>query len=158
MRISRILGLVLGALLLSAILSPVAKPDAFDKKTEVTFDQQVEIPGWTLQPGTYVFKLIRSISNRSIVQIWDSNETHLYATLQTASEETPSTPNSAYFTLDDRDNGEGLPPILQSWFYPGDNIGWTFLYPKNQRRPADYHGQVVASQQPVHRQVIAQAL
>lgn len=158
MRISRIFGPVAGALLLSAILSPAAKPDAFDKKTQVTFDQEVEIPGWTLQPGTYVFKLIRNMSDRNIVQVWDSNETHLYASLQTASEMTPSTPNGAYFTLDDRDKGEGLPPILQSWFYPGDNIGWTFLYPKNQRRPADYQGQVAASQHPVHRQVIAQAL
>jgi hypothetical protein len=157
MPITRIFASVFGTLLLCAALSPSAKADAFDKKTVVTFDQEVEIPGWTLPPGTYVFKLIRSISDRNIVQVWDGDETQLYATLHTVSAVSLDTPNRAYFTLDDRDNDEGLPPLLQSWFYPGDNTGWTFLYPKNQRQPSDYHSQASASRQRDERDLSARA-
>jgi len=154
----RILAPAFGALLLGVTCNPVAEADAFNKKTVVTFDQDVEIPGWTLPAGSYVFKLTRSISDLNTVQVFDQSETHLYATLQTASEETLVTPERAYFTLDDRDNAEGLPPILQSWFYPGDNRGWTFLYPKNQRRPSEYHTPVTASQpQRGSREVFARA-
>ena len=144
MRFSRFLASILGALILTVLVSPAAKPDAFDKKTVVTFDQDVEIPGWTLPAGTYVFKLVRGLSDRNIVQVWDGGERQLYATLHTVSEITLVTPDRAYFTLDDRDYAEGLPPLLQSWFYPGDSTGWTFLYPKDQRQPSDYHSPVSA--------------
>lgn len=144
MRISRLLAPLLGALVLSVLLIPAAKPGSFDKKTVVTFDRDVEIPGWTLPPGTYVFKLVRSLSDRNIVQVWDGTETELYATLHTVGEISPITPDRAYFTLDNRDYDEGLPPLLQSWFYPGDNTGWTFLYPKDQRQPSDYRASDVA--------------
>ena len=156
MRISRFLAPFLATLTLSVLLIPAAKPDSFDKKTVVTFDQDVEIPGWTLPPGTYVFKLVRSLSNRNVVQVWDGTETELFATLHTVGEITPNTPNRAYFTLDIRDNDEGLPPLLQSWFYPGDNTGWTFLYPKDQRQPSDYRSSDVASQ-PRDTQIAARA-
>jgi len=157
MRISRMLTPILGTMILGAALSPAAKPDAFDKKTVVTFDYEVEVPGWTLPPGTYVFKLIRSLSDRNIVQIWDGGETQLYATLHTVSEVNLVTPNKAYFTLDDRDYDEGLPPLLQSWFYPGDNIGWTFLYPKNQRQPGDFHTSETSLRHNDSRQLSARA-
>jgi len=145
MRFSRLLAPVFGVVLLCGFLSPAARPDAFDKKTVVTFDQDVEIPGWTLPAGTYVFKLMRSSSDRNIVQVWDGSESQLITTLHTVSEVSAATPNDAYFTLDETDYDEGLPPLLQSWFYPGDNIGWTFLYPKDQRQPADYRTPVAAS-------------
>jgi len=157
MRTSRLLTPIFGALILALSMSPAAKSDSLDKKTVVTFDQDVEIPGWTLPAGTYVFKLIRGFSDRNIVQVWDRSETQLYATLHTASEITPDTPDRAYFTLDVRDDDEGLPPLLQSWFYPGDNTGWTFLYPKDQRQPSDYQRSSDASQYPDSEHLTARA-
>jgi hypothetical protein len=65
--------------------------------------------------------------------------------LRTVPEISYEIPDRAYFTFDNRDSAEGLPPLLRSWFYPGDNTGWTFVYARSQRRPADYRTSVAAS-------------
>jgi hypothetical protein len=123
MRIAKILALVLlGAATLCFTLSPVVKADTWDKKTIVTFEQDTEIPGWVLPAGTYVFKLLRGgVADRCTVQIWDGSESQIYAALHAVPEISSEAPGRAYFTLDNRDADEGLPPLLRSWFYPGDN-------------------------------------
>lgn len=55
-----------------------AVADEWDQKTTVTFSQPVEIPGQVLPAGTYVFKLADSMSDRNIVQVYNSEENHLY--------------------------------------------------------------------------------
>jgi hypothetical protein len=60
---------------------PQLKADAWDKKTTMTFNQPVEIPGQTLSPGTYVFKLMDNPSDRHIVEILSQDESHVYATI-----------------------------------------------------------------------------
>src|ERR1051326_5979364 len=68
-------------------LSPRVKADDYDKKTTVTFSQPIEIPpvyitGMRVLPaGTYVFKLLNSSSNRHIVQIFNKDQTKIYATV-----------------------------------------------------------------------------
>jgi hypothetical protein len=52
----------------------------------VKFSQTIEIPGVGqkfLPAGTYVFKLVDSLSNRDIVQIFNEDETHVFATILT---------------------------------------------------------------------------
>src|ERR1700675_1061861 len=62
--------------------SPSVKADQWNKETIVTFDQPVEIPGGVILPaGTSVFKLVESPSDRHIVQIFDRDRTHLFATV-----------------------------------------------------------------------------
>jgi hypothetical protein len=62
--------------------SASVKADAWNKKTIVTFSQPVEVPGGVvLPPSTYVFKLLDSASNRHIVQIFNEDQTHIYATV-----------------------------------------------------------------------------
>ena len=62
---------VLGAML------PQAKADEWNQKTIFTFSGPVEIPGQVLKPGTYVFKLMDSMSDRNIVEVFNKDETHL---------------------------------------------------------------------------------
>ena len=53
---------------------PSAKADEWNKKTVVTFNEPVEVPGvgaQILPAGTYVFKLLDSPSDRHIVQIFN---------------------------------------------------------------------------------------
>jgi len=52
-----------------------------NKKTIVTTNAPIEVPGKVLPPGTYVFKLLDSTANRNIVQIFDKDEKQLYATI-----------------------------------------------------------------------------
>ena len=78
---------VLGMAFLGAAFSPNAKADEVNHKTIVTFSGPVEIPpvyitGMRILPaGTYVFKLTDSSSNRHIVQIFNKEETKIYATV-----------------------------------------------------------------------------
>src|SRR5689334_13321256 len=66
---------------LLAAASPTTNADPWDKKTYVTFSDSVEIPGQILPPGTYVFKLFNSNSERHIVQVFTEDERELIATI-----------------------------------------------------------------------------
>src|SRR5579872_2828895 len=77
-RCSLAIGIAAG---LAASLS-VAKADAWDKKTTVSFSQSVEVPGYILQPGKYVMKLVDSSSDRHIVQFTNERGNHVYAAAQ----------------------------------------------------------------------------
>ena len=127
MKFLKAISLALGCLLLCATLSQPAAASQWDKKVIVTFDQDTEIPGLVLPAGTYVFKLASINSSRNIVQVWDETESQLYATLITVREYATETPDKAYFLLDN--SQEGYPPAIVSWFYPGENMGWSFVYP-----------------------------
>src|ERR1035437_10836675 len=66
-----------GLLLLSLSLSG----DQWNKKTVLTFSESVEIPGVVLPAGQYVFKLLDSLSDRHIVQVFNADENKVYATI-----------------------------------------------------------------------------
>ncbi len=46
------------------------------ERTFLTFSSAVEMPGVTLQPGTYMFKLADTPS-RNVVQVWDKDEKNM---------------------------------------------------------------------------------
>ncbi len=54
-----------------------AKADVWDKKTILTIDQPIQVEDTYLEPGTYVFKLLNSDSNRHIVQIYNQDQDHM---------------------------------------------------------------------------------
>ncbi|MGB2667652.1 MAG: hypothetical protein WAK48_26885 [Candidatus Acidiferrum sp.] len=122
------LTLLVAAVFFALSLTPVAIADNWDKKTIVTFDQDVEIPGQVLPAGTYVFKLLRSNSDRSVVQVWTAGEKQLLATLITAGDSYPNPSGEPYFVLDMTGTDEGYPPTLVSWFFAGGNDGREFIY------------------------------
>ena len=122
-----IIPLALAAVFLTLSLSCGAKADGWDKKTVVTFDQDVEIPGQVLPAGTYVFKLLRSNSDRSVVQVWSQGES-LLATLITIGDSYPNPSGDPYFVLDMSGTEEGFPPAIVSWFFAGSNDGRDFIY------------------------------
>jgi hypothetical protein len=123
-----IASLGLAAIIMALSLCPSTKADEWDKKTVVTFDQDVEIPGQVLPAGTYVFKLLRNNSNRNIVQIWTAHESHLLSTLITVGDSFPNPSGDPYFVLDMSGTEEGYPPVVASWFFGGGNEGRDFVY------------------------------
>jgi len=117
-----------------AIFSPSANADEWNKKTVVTFSGPVEIPGvhlegWGILPaGTYVFKLVDSSSDRHIVQIFNQDETIIYATILAIPNYRLKATDKTVMTFN-----EGIsdrPEALRAWFYPGANSGEEFVYPK----------------------------
>ena len=107
---------------------PQAKADDWNQKTVFTFSGPVEIPGQVLSPGTYVFKLMDSQSDRSIVQVFNKNENHLYGTFLTIPDYRLTPRGKSVITFEER--VAGAPEAVKAWFYPGDNYGHDFVYPK----------------------------
>jgi hypothetical protein len=81
-----------------------------------------------LGPGTYVFRLTEDTADRNIVQIFSADEKHLYATVLTNFEYRSRTPEKTLITFEER--AKGSPEAIKAWFYPGDNYGLEFVYPK----------------------------
>jgi len=113
---------------------PSAKADESDRKTVVSFSAPVEIPGvhltgWGVLPaGTYVFKILDSQSDRHIVQIFNQDETTVYATILAIPNYRLKATSKTVMTFRERPAGE--PEALRAWFYPGRNWGEEFVYPK----------------------------
>ena len=107
-----------------------AQADEWNKKTTVTFSQAVEVPGKVLPAGTYTFKLLDSQSNRNIVQIFNKDESHLYATILAIPDYRMEPTGKTVIKFAERPSN--LPEAVQAWFYPGDNYGQEFVYPKNE--------------------------
>ena len=109
---------------------PSAMADQWNKKTYLTVNEPIQVPGQVLQPGKYVMKLMDSPANRHIVQIFNEREDHLYTTIL-------AIPNYRLQPTGKTEFGwwetpAGQPKALRAWFYPGDNFGQEFAYPKNE--------------------------
>jgi hypothetical protein len=124
------------AALIGLAFSPSVKADEWNKKTVVTFSGPVETPGvhiqgWAMLPaGTYVFRLLDSPSDRHIVQIFNQDESVLYTTALAIPNYRLRATGKTVITFRERPVGE--PEALRAWFYPGDNFGQEFVYPKEK--------------------------
>ena len=114
--------------LLAALMVPQSRADEWDKKTRVTCNEAVQVPGVTLPGGTYVFKLADSDNQRTIVEIFNEDETRLITTILAIPDYHIQTPGKTIISFDERPKGQ--PEALKAWFYPGDNFGVAFVYPK----------------------------
>jgi len=127
---------VLGVALLGVALSPDLKADDYDKKTTITFSGPVEIPpvyitGMRVLPaGTYVFKLVNSSSNRHIVQIFNKEQTKIYATVLAIPNYRLVPEDKTVITFNE--GVKNRPEAIRAWFYPGANWGEEFVYPKTK--------------------------
>ena len=125
-----------------------AHADESNQATTITFSQPIQIPGQILPAGTYSFKLLDSNSDLNVVQIFNSDQTHLYATLQTVATERQDPTGDTAITL--AEQGGGKPDALLKWFYPGRDTGHEFVYSGQQEKQLaqDTQQTIVANQQP----------
>ncbi len=108
-----------------------ARADEWNKATTVTFNQPVEIPGvgaQILPAGTYVFKLLDSLSDRHIVQIFNQRRDHVFATILAIPNYRLRVTDKTVMTFKER--AAGQPEAIRAWFYPGNQWGQEFVYPK----------------------------
>ena len=130
MRNRTLINVAIGLVLLGALLVPKGRADEWDKKTIVSFSGPVQVPGTVLPAGTYVFKLADNESNRYIVEIFDAYEMQLITTIMAIPDYRMQTPDKTIISFDERPSGQ--PEALRAWFYPGDNYGVEFVYPKQR--------------------------
>ena len=65
-----------------------------------------------------------------IVQIFNEDESHLYATILAIPNYRLQATDKTVMTFGERAAGE--PQAIRAWFYPGDNSGQEFVYPKKR--------------------------
>ena len=111
-------------------VAPKAAADEWDKKTIVTTTETIEVPGATLPPGTYVFKLSDSQSDRHIVVIQNERMDHVFATILAIPNYRVVPKGKTTFTFWETPAGE--PKAVRAWFYPGDNFGQEFRYKRER--------------------------
>lgn len=107
-----------------------ANADTWNKATRITFPEPVEVSGTVLPSGTYWFQLMDSAADRHIVQIWNADRSRLITTIL-------ALPNYRLHPTGDTvvkfsERPSGTPEAVKAWFYPGDNFGQEFVYPKTR--------------------------
>jgi LPXTG-motif cell wall-anchored protein len=132
-RLIRVLVSAFCVVLIAMMLSTTAFAQRYDKKTTVTFSKPVEIPGISAQvlpAGTYVIRLLDALSDRNVVQIFNKDENHLFATILAIPNYRLKATDKTVMTFAERSAGD--PQAIRAWFYPGDNWGQEFVYPKKR--------------------------
>jgi hypothetical protein len=134
-RVSRlkVVGMIFVLSLIALAFPYGATADDWNKKTIVTFDQPVEVPGvgaQILPAGTYVFKLLDSPADRHIVQIFNQAEDHVFTTILAIPDYRMRATGKTVMTFKER--AEGQPQAIRTWFYPGREWGDQFVYPKSR--------------------------
>jgi hypothetical protein len=130
MKRTRAMLILLAGLAVAGGMAPRASAGEWDQKTIFTFSGPVEVPGQVLPAGTYVFKLADSSSDRNTVQVFSEDEKHLYGTFLSIPDERLHPAGKPIITFDERTAGS--PEAVRAWFYPGDDYGHQFVYPKQQ--------------------------
>ena len=118
-------------------------PDT-NQRTFMTFSSAVELPGVTLEPGSYEFRLAPMSDSRDVVQVLRKDDTKVLGqwTFVQAERERASDDTVVMF----KEAREGSTPAIQYWYYPGEKVGKEFIYPKDQaQRIASRTGQTVRS-------------
>src|ERR1700691_1585230 len=131
---SRTMLATLGMVLATSAVSNPPRADMWDKKTILTVNQPVQVTDTVLEPGQYVLKLLDSQSDRHIVQIFNSDQTHIINTVLAIPRERLIPSGKTEFTF--WETPPGSYRALRTWYYPGDSYGQEFRYPKHLQQMA----------------------
>ena len=119
---------VTGVGLVGSSFVPKAHADQWNKMTIVTVNEPIIAGNKVLDPGTYVWKLLDSQSDRHVVQIFDEDQKHLEETILAIPNSRLQPDGKTQFTF--WETPAGVPKAIRAWFYPGDSFGQEFAYPK----------------------------
>ncbi len=130
----------LSSLVLTAIagllLVPSVHADEWNKKTTLTITEPIRMPSCcdpdhsvTLQPGTYVMVLVDSSADRHIVRVFAEDGKTVITTILAIPNYRLTVTGKSAFTFWEVPAGQTK--AMRAWFYPGDNFGQEFAYPKD---------------------------
>ena len=68
------------------------------------------------------------MADRNVVEVFNKDENHLYGTFLAIPDYRLKPTGKTIITFEER--GAGAPEAVKAWFYPGDNFGHDFVYPK----------------------------
>src|ERR1039457_5813851 len=93
------------------------------------FRSTIDVADTLLQPGQYVIRLLDSSSDRHVVQIFNGDQTHIISTVLAIPAYRMNPTSDTRFTFRELPGGSVM--ALHTWYYPGDNVGQEFPYPKH---------------------------
>jgi len=125
----------------------LAQADQWDKRTKITVNEAIEVPGTVLPAGTYIFRLLDSPSDRHVVQIFNEREDHIFATV-IAIPNLRLTPTGKT-VLSFYEVPAGEPQPVRAWFYPGDDFGQEFVYANEHKVVVSQDASAVTTTNPV---------
>ncbi len=114
------------ACLAMLFLTVEARAEGWDRRTTLTFNEAVSLPGIVLPAGTYVFKLANTPGMMTMVEVLNAEENKLITTIIAVPTEHLTARDKTYIGFEER--GAGLPEAIHEWMYPGDRAGLEFVY------------------------------
>ncbi len=120
------------ATLLGVASTPVANAQSDRENSTFTVTEPVDVGGFTLQPGTYLIKVVMLASNRNTIQVTNVEQTKVFANVLAtphpirADEVVPSSRYIYYATA------PGQLKALRTWFARDTSNGQDIVYPKQR--------------------------
>ncbi len=129
---SQVLRTICGVGLGVAMFASAAQAQPFDKRTYFTFSAPVALPGVTLPAGRYEFRIVDTTTSRKVIQVLSDDGKKPYVMANTINDTKLSPVNDA--TVSFYETPRGAPAAVKSWWYPGESIGYQFIYPRSQAK------------------------
>jgi hypothetical protein len=127
----RVLKTLLAITALAAfVATPAARADENDKLTYLTFSKPIQLPGVNLPAGRYRFQLADTQESRRVIKVQSEDgkkQLGMLLTMQNQLRDVPKDPVVLF-----RETAQGQPDAVKSFNYPGERIGYEFIYPKKQ--------------------------
>ena len=118
----------LAALMLSSPAPTIAQ--TADYQTYFTFSGPVTLPGATLPAGKYLFRLADPQSSRKVINVLTADGKKSVAMLTTIPNRLNKAPNDPEVRF--METSGKMPPPIKTWWYPGNSMGFEFIYPRKQ--------------------------
>jgi hypothetical protein len=128
----RFLWAVCGVAVVVALTAGAALAQTHDKRTVFTFNGPIALPGVTLPAGDYLFRIVDTNTTRKVIQVLSGDGKTPYAMLHSIPDirvEASHNPEIRFM-----ETAKGNPSAVKTWWYPGERIGYEFIYPKEQAR------------------------
>jgi hypothetical protein len=147
----KVIGLMFAVVLgFGLLIAPAAHADEANQATQFTFNRPVQVPGNVVLPaGTYWFVITDNVRIPNLVQIFNADRTHLYATMETIPTTRPNTTDDSELILSKESPRQPL--ALMSWFYPDRLTGHEFLYSPREESRLSESQQITVMAQPAHQ-------
>jgi hypothetical protein len=142
MRSAKAFRTILGVGMGVALFASAVQAQTEDKRTYFTFSGPIALPGVTLPAGRYLFHIVDTTGSRKVIQVQSEDQKRSFAMTNTIPDQRRDAPKDA--TVAFYESARGTPAAVKSWWYPGETIGYQFIYPRAQARQI-----AKATQQPV---------
>jgi len=129
---TRVFGLACAVAVFVCLMAATASAQPLDKRTLFTFSGPITLPGVTLPAGQYLFRLADPDSSAKVVQVLNADGTKPYGLFFAISAERLEPASSPEVRF--METASGTPAAIRTWWYPGERMGYEFIFPKEQAR------------------------